>query len=274
MPTSDFYLLTAISNLHAGSGEGDFSIIDKQVQRDSITNFPVMHASGVKGALREAAELPSRNILTTTIQTVFGSKPDDKLSLQGLYQFHDAKMLCLPLRSSHSLFFRATCPAIIKEMLRDLELLGLTLSDAVKNTLNALSALSPTPDHPLYITTNEQPGLQLEDWTATHQAPPAGCDLATAKLIFGERLALLHNNDFAAACEALPVIARNYLENGISQNLWYEEVVPRESRFYFSVIRPDDSTLLTEIFTALNHRAQFGANATVGYGLCQISNLV
>jgi len=271
MPTSDFYLISAISNLHAGSGEGDFSIVDKQVQRDSVTRLPVIHASGIKGALREAAELPSRNTPPATILTVFGSEPGDGKSLQGLYQFHDAKLLCMPVRSSHQMFFRATCPHIIQELQRDAGIFGRDFSVPIKNTLAALSNLQVQKGTPMFLTTQPIPALRLEDWTAQHQIAPAGFDSNAAKTLFGERLALLHDDDFADLCMALPVIARNYLENGISQNLWYEEVVPRETRFYFPIIRPDEPSLLDGLFQQLNHRLQVGANATVGYGLCQIN---
>jgi CRISPR/Cas system CMR subunit Cmr4 (Cas7 group RAMP superfamily) len=74
----------------------------------------------------------------------------------------------------------------------------------------------------------------------------------------------------------LPVIARNSLDNGQSENLWYEEVLPRESRLYFSVLAPDTGTVDFE--TAFNKHlqgktVQIGANATVGYGYCKISKI-
>lgn len=58
---------------------------------------------------------------------------------------------------------------------------------------------------------------------------------------FGKRVVLLHNNDFQRLCgeNMLPVISRNYLESGESKNLWYEEVVPRLTQFYFPVMEED-----------------------------------
>ena len=70
----------------------------------------------------------------------------------------------------------------------------------------------------------------------------------------------------------LPVIARNNLENGISKNLWYEEVVPSDSRFTFMIIGPDElMTKLNEVITETT--VQIGANASVGYGFCKITLL-
>lgn len=79
----------------------------------------------------------------------------------------------------------------------------------------------------------------------------------------------LSNEDF----EQLPVIARNKLDNGKSENLWYEEVVPAESRFVFFVSYDDEG-----IFDVFNTKIQegviqIGANGSIGYGFCKITNL-
>jgi hypothetical protein len=72
----------------------------------------------------------------------------------------------------------------------------------------------------------------------------------------------------------LPVIARNHLENGQSTNLWYEQVLPRQTRFAFTVLSPDALTLATDFDDRLTGQGlvQIGANASVGYGYCAIAN--
>ena len=73
----------------------------------------------------------------------------------------------------------------------------------------------------------------------------------------------------------LPVIARNSV--GEQTNLWYEEVVPHKSIFYFAVV---DSTSkadsLLDVFTdsVRDKIIQFGANASVGYGLCKVIKVI
>ena len=49
-----FYKIECLTNLHVGSGEINYNIVDNEVEKDAITNLPVIHASGVKGALRDA----------------------------------------------------------------------------------------------------------------------------------------------------------------------------------------------------------------------------
>jgi len=73
----------------------------------------------------------------------------------------------------------------------------------------------------------------------------------------------------------LPVIARNQLDNGESKNLWYEQVMPRESQFYFVLLYPGN---MDSEFKALKaaieeEPVQIGANASIGYGFCKIEEI-
>lgn len=80
------------------------------------------------------------------------------------------------------------------------------------------------------------------------------------------------SSDFKELTEELPVIARNYLKNGISENLWYEEVVPRESLFVFTLLAPKGD--ITKFDEQVNGKIiQIGANATIGYGLCLFTKI-
>ena len=50
------YFIQCITNLHVGSGDANYGIVDKLVQRDTVYNYPTIHASSLKGALREHFE--------------------------------------------------------------------------------------------------------------------------------------------------------------------------------------------------------------------------
>lgn len=66
------------------------------------------------------------------------------------------------------------------------------------------------------------------------------------------------------------MIARNCLnDQGISENLWYEEIVPHESVFYFPVLA--DNNYIEEFKNTMENIIQFGANASLGYGLAKVS---
>lgn len=82
-----------------------------------------------------------------------------------------------------------------------------------------------------------------------------------------DQIAVMEHKDYKSV--DLPVIARNHLENGISQNLWYEEIVPHKSVFYFTVLATDgniDKYIDGEMI-------QFGGNASIGYGLTKITKI-
>lgn len=69
--------------------------------------------------------------------------------------------------------------------------------------------------------------------------------------------------------ENLPIIARNKLDNGESDNLWYEQVLPSMS-VLGTLICTNDERLETALDNAL---IQIGANATIGYGYCKFIKL-
>jgi CRISPR-associated protein Cmr4 len=85
----------------------------------------------------------------------------------------------------------------------------------------------------------------------------------------GNNVAIFSEDNFKELTKCLPVIARNHLDNGKSTNLWYEEIVPRESRFYCIV---GESDQYSEIFENIigNGTIQIGGNASIGYGFTKI----
>lgn len=92
--------------------------------------------------------------------------------------------------------------------------------------------------------------------------------------IFGlnRKVEMKSSADFRGICnnENLPIIARNVLENGLSKNLWYEQVLPAET-VLFTVTYDSDDTLSGAIDGKI---IQIGADATIGYGYCKFTKLM
>ena len=64
--------------------------------------------------------------------------------------------------------------------------------------------------------------------------------------------------------EHLPVLARNNLENGVSQNLWYEQILPRQSRFFTIVLAPTSSDYQKHFKEKIQGQPiQIGGNASI-----------
>lgn len=93
------FLITAKTNLHVGNeSSGDFSIIDKAIQRDTLTGLPCINSSSLKGAIneflchhKELMDEEKRFELLGSDKT--GGKKD---SQKGKAIFFDAKLLFLP----------------------------------------------------------------------------------------------------------------------------------------------------------------------------------
>ena len=258
-----------------GSGDNNFGLIDNQVQRDIINKRPTINASSLKGALREAFQ--KHEDKSQFIKYVFGSHPVKDRgndSQKGAYTFLAANLLVMPLRANTKAFFRATSPEIIKELIAMLEVFDIELKE-----LEFLKAFikenEPKEGSPIIFEKLKDTVIEDLD-----KAVYKTFDMSELSSLLGENVALLHNVDFNRYANSLPVIARNHLENGESQNLWYEEVVPRESRFYFVTTKPTNLDSLDrdriERFEGMLHTdkmIQIGANATIGYGYCQIKKV-
>ncbi len=279
---NDLYTITTLSNLHVGSGDINFDIIDNQVQRDAITGLPTIHSSSLKGALREASEE------SNYINYIFGADNKAKEAQAGAFHFFEASLLARPVRSNKKPYFMATSVGVIENFLTFLEDFKISIDEKLKSALEALSKVKVQEGKPLIFETLDN--VILEDF----EAGVNGLTVSALEPFLGKNLALFADADFKAL--SLPVLARNYLEDGVSKNLWYEEVVPKKSKFYFAIAKPtnldegiydrayasdDEIAKLTNLdeadkkkkrFNSSTH-VQFGANKSIGYGYSKVEKV-
>lgn len=265
------YLITCVTDLHAGSGDNNFGVIDNLVQRDSNTNLPTINASSLKGALREYFcylwNTKTDKSNQKKINYIFGpdgAREGDQNNQKsepgiGHYKFFPADLLVLPVRSSENIaYYRATSPFLKKEIERKAAFFGLKLN---------------LPIYPVK-SDEECPKIKgsrevwLEDFKATNDSTICDSDP-----ILGDNIAWFPDDKLKHLANSLPVISRNQLDNGISKNLWYEEVVPRESRFVFFVLEEErySDEFLTELEN--NEPIQIGGNASIGRGYITIKKI-
>ncbi len=138
--------------LHAGAGTR-VSYIDNPVQRERITNFPIIQASSLKGVLRWEAwqrmkngknEKDNEKWTAKMIAIIFGPGEDIKNQLNeelknegkepeqeitssdfgGSMSITDARVLLFPVRSLKGVFAWLTCPLVLQRLKRDLESVG------------------------------------------------------------------------------------------------------------------------------------------------------
>lgn len=245
-----FYRLECLTNLHVGSSEESYSIVDNEVEKDAVTGYPIIHASGLKGAVRAtfAAEEADR---------LFGHGRDS-FEHAGLYKFLDAQLLARPLRVAGSSELASLPVVTVASVNRFLQLLTVFGDNPY-----GLTAI-PTPDFgdADFLTNVDEP-LEVEgERTNKLTAADAEAWAPIAELL-GGRFAIARNFD----AYPLPVVARNYLNDGRLNFVWYEEMVPQGTVMFFAVIAPDDAEpVVPELL-------QVGAHASIGCGYVRITAL-
>ena len=249
-----FYKIECLTNLHVGSGEINYNIIDNEVEKDPVTGFPMIHAPGIKGALRDAFKKTDPDLA----DKVFGKPGKGDFSVPGTHKFLDAHLISRPMRVSGSpslASINVVSIASINAFLADLSAFG-------ANEFGIDSIEAPDFGDNLFLTNEDNIMVEGEK---TGILPDAFKNqLLKLSSIIGAKFAVVSSFEGFD----LPVIARNYLENGISKNLWYEEIVPHGSVFYFAVIcnESDDDFSIPKI-------VQFGGNSSIGCGYCEVTKI-
>ena len=133
-------IMYAVTPCHAGSGSA-LGVVDLPIQRERHTNWPMIQASGVKGAFRANFDRFKNKISDKSqvkdfeklSESVFGTdKGGSGSGYAGSLSISDAKILAYPMRSNVSPFVWITCPAVLKRLSRDLEIAGKTGFDVSK----------------------------------------------------------------------------------------------------------------------------------------------
>ena len=139
--------------VHAGSGTG-VGAIDLPIQRENVTNWPIIQPSGLKGALREHFESREKHLVLSDptykekIDEVFG--PEAGADHAGAIALTDAKLLLVPVCSLKGTFAYITCPLAISRLRRDLLALRQQinkdlLSAATDSDIPALPDINASP---------------------------------------------------------------------------------------------------------------------------------
>lgn len=227
--------LECITNMHAGNGDVNYNIIDNEVEKDPVTGYPTINASGVKGALREYFR--KNEELSQYVENLFGENRPGRVKILG------ANMLALAVRASKGSapYYLVTTEEALNEYKENCNLFLGKKIDIKSTEVKEECAVD---------------GKRLEKKVVI---PDVEAELY-----------VLEETDFEKI--PLPVVARNKLNDGKSVNLWYEEIVPHKSIFYFAVLPEDDKAREDfEKGVKDGEVIQFGGNASIGYGLCKVS---
>jgi CRISPR-associated protein Cmr4 len=278
------YRIRALTNLHVGSGDNNYGLVDKLVQRDAINDFPVIHASSLKGALKDYAKellggLSSKSqenksqekFLNLEQIIAFGDEQHD-----GKDKFFSAHLLTMPVRGITQPWYNATCPFLLNELISLLKGLGFSVKPL---GLLLKSSLVDLKYSDFMYFSNEEGQVMIENCKKGKRLEiPKENNILKTWVGEMDRLVILSDKVFMDFSDNLPIVARNRLDD--DKNLWYEEFVPRESVFVFAHYTPqfEDGTYSNVMSRISNNTfetpIQIGANASVDYGYCHINQLI
>lgn len=295
--------LYAETALHVGSGSG-LGAVDLPIQRERYTGFPLIQASGLKGALR--SEVTANK--DSEKNAIFG--PEDA-EYAGAISPSDARLLLFPVRSLAGVFAWVTSFDVIARFQRDATALGMTDLPILPNS-------EPRPDHAYvsgssvmtgdsvvleefsFTVMQEEVGQsstrKLADWLAAN-ALPTSDEYKYWREKLRTNLVILPNDAYRDfTLHATEVVTRVRLENETKTvangALWTQELLPPESVLYATInatrlrmqketkpstlansdIKAEAEALLQWVSKEENipHRFQIGGDETVGRGLVRI----
>lgn len=257
--------MLAETPVHVGAGRAS-GFIDLPVARESITNYPVIPSTGLKGAFRESFKEHEN------INVLFGKEgSSDNDGSAGGIVFSEARLLLLPVRSLTSSYRWLTCPHILERLKRDV--IRTTGKPEIANNITI-----PTMEGGNGLG-HSHGKLFLEEREFEIQGAVGSEIIKLLKMFIPnsdvasrleERLVILHDDDFMWFAQyGLQVNARNVLDNKTkaSKNLWYEEALPADSVFYTLIMERKEGLLKT-ILEHVEEKPyiQLGGNETVGQG--------
>lgn len=293
---SKLTFIHALSPLHAGTGQG-VGVIDLPIAREKATNIPYLPGSSIKGSLRDEFNPSSSDDEAVREQKVklqnqiFG--PEDA-SFAGAIQFTDQTLLCLPIRSLAGTFAYVTSPYILKRLKRDAESAEIDVTKLVIPTIaNKDSCVIASNTLKIIVkdaNNQNKDVVVLEDIDLTPTLNPNLTDWfkdnlfvgSTWQAIFDGRFCVVHDDIFSFLLQtSTQIMTRIKIDDNSKTTsdtgLWYEEALPTESiLFGLALAFPNEKTQLTKekifenVSAKLTDTLQFGGNATVGRGLCQV----
>lgn len=255
---TNLYILEPITNLHVGNGDINYNVIDNEVEKDPATNYPIINASGVKGAFRDFIRTKLNNF--DTEEKMFGSNPDGKSgNKKGNLKFYGAECLAITMRNEVGK--NPYSIVTTKDMLERLMELNSILNIENKIKLNDID------ENESYKSSPED--IAVEEIVVKKEFPDT-CNIKSLN-IDTSKLVMIPHEKFVKI--SLPIIARNVLKDSISENVWYEEFVPYHSLFY-TFVSSENEELLNEFNEQIKDKViQFGGNATIGYGLTKVTKV-
>ena len=277
----------ALTPVHMGAGTM-LGVIDNPIQRERHTDHPVMAGSGIKGAMRHAA---NKNGPKDDVQAIFGPEPGTSSDYAGAVSFTDGQIVLFPVRSLKEGFVYITSPIVLARLARILD---------VADIDHDITPLDVSPDRCITVTDDilDNGRLILEAYEYTHDGKDRTTLTDTAKWLasnalpddnayefFREKIkmhmAILNDGEFTFFVKNATVVEPHVridddtgtVEGG---GLFFTENLPPETLMVSLMMASDArkkesnlkaSEIVDKVCSAFNQKLlQVGGDATTGRG--------
>ncbi len=274
-------ILYALTPMHAGAGQA-LKAVDLPIQRERHTAWPMVQASGIKGALRDwcSKAWKKEGFDTDLTERIFGPEGETDTHWAGAVTLTDARLLAFPVRSQVAPFVHVTSPAVLKRLKEDLEILSWadlpsSLPQVVENEFIPLCGDLPK-EVVLEDLVTKKKDTKEDGWSALlkNLCP----EIENLLLISNEAYNLL-------VCMATEVQAHIAIDNTTGTvkegSLRYQEYLPADSVLYFLAFfanersRKDQFKSAAEVAYLVTQKGaithlQIGGDFTLGKGICRV----
>lgn len=284
--------LYAETPVHAGSGRAASGATDLPIQRERVTQYPLVQASGVKGALR--ADFRDRNGLKDDdkiVKAIFGEAGADGSSYAGAVSVGDARLLLLAVRALKGVFACTTSAHALALLRRTVELTGNQLDLPPLPALSDENTALVAPGSDLLLgdkvvledfSFNAQKSeavKKIAEWLAAN-ALPQGEAFAYWRETLPKRLCVLPENAFRDFClygtEVQTHVRIEPDKKTVAKGaLWTAEYLPADSLLFAPLFFTDSraqnngksvTQILQEFAYLDGSHLQLGGDETTGQG--------
>ena len=283
-----FYVETP---LHVGAGRASANV-DLPIQRERVTQYPMVQASSLKGALRaEYCQAHGVKDNSAEVEAVFGKAGGTGDTWAGAISVGDARILLFPVRSLAGVFAWVTSLHALESFRRAADLVGQSISwtlpqgmpDAKIAWVGSKSQVMAQSKVVLEeFSFDAQPKAEVDaiaQWLAAN-ALPQGEAFAYWRESLPKRLCILPEDDFRDFClygtEVQTHIRIDPDKKTVAERaLWTAESLPADSLLYAPLMAMDvrngkDSKKADDVLKEFDFlhggHIQLGGDETTGQG--------
>lgn len=278
--------------LHVGTGTG-LGAVDMPIQREKHTRYPIIQASGVKGALRDTAEIAigrKTDEGQSRILSLFGgASGSDAETHAGAISPSDARILCFPVRALKGVFVWVTSPVVLERYQRETnanikvdfpELTQNGEPSAIVSSGNVLVNKSVMLEEFAYRAEEHDVAKTWANHLAEKLFPEGGYWQTRLR----DHLVILPDDEFRDFVQySTDIVTRIHLDDETKivkdGQLFTQELLPADAVLY-SVLHLTKSRggldlsvteVADQIKTAIGQSIQIGADETVGRGRVRLA---